>query len=87
MHISTHDDLVRRNYELFYDHPALGIAAYFVPEAIAAAAIAVGGLIILACIGGNKVGFFALLWQYLKGIKQRICPLVHFGGARLEAAE
>ena len=27
-----------------------------------------------------RVGFFALLWQYLKGIKQHICPLVQFGG-------
>ncbi len=86
-HVSLHNDFVSRNYELVYDHPALDILFYFLPEAVVAATVAIAGLIILACIGGYKVGFFALLWQYLKGIKQRICPLVHFGGARLEAAE
>ena len=36
-------------------------------------------ILVLAIIGGSKTGFFALLWQYLKGIKERICPLVRFG--------
>jgi hypothetical protein len=87
MHVSAHDDFVRHNYELVYYHPTLDILLYFVPEAVAVAIAAIAGFFILALIAGSKVGFFALLWQYLKGIKQRICPLVHFDGARLEAAE
>lgn len=67
--------------------PAAQIAMYFLPEWVALLLAVVVGTIILAIMGGSKTGFFALLWSYLKGIKQRICPIVHFDGSQMQAAE
>lgn len=76
VHVIVHDNFIREHP---YSGPFVSAATYFLPEAFAIGiALAVGSLI-LAVIGGSKVGFFSLLWQYLKGVKQRICPLVRFG--------
>lgn len=56
----------------------LGPAALLIPEAFALGIAALMALFILALVGGDKSGFFKLLWQYLSGIKSRVCPLVKF---------
>ena len=75
MHFAVHQDFIKSN-------PNAGslasIASYFIPEGVALGIAALAGLFILSMIGGSKSGFFMLLWQYLKGIKQRVCPLVKF---------
>lgn len=81
LHIAAHDNFIASKSPGFVvDHPLLSFGAYFMPEAVALGMVGAGGLIIFACIGGSKVGFFQLLWQYLKSIKHRVCPLVRFDG-------
>ena len=74
-HFSVHQDFIRTHP---YAGPVTSFMSYFIPEGVALLIAAVIGVLILSIIGGSKVGFFQLLWQYLKGIKQRICPLVKF---------
>lgn len=78
-HVAMHDSFVLDHP---YVSPALQVAAYFLPEAWLIVFAFAFGLIILTCIGGAKSGFFSLLWQYLKGIKSRVCPLVQFNSLR-----
>ncbi len=40
------------------------------------------GVIMLAIYGAEKSWFLKILWPYLKGIKNRVCPLVHFESQR-----
>lgn len=68
LHVSAYDD--------FGDK--LGPAAFLLPEAIALGIAVLLALLILTVVGGDKSGFFKLLWQYLSGIKSRVCPLVKF---------
>jgi len=77
VHVIEHDTFMSKNPDAGL---ILNVATYFLPEAFMACFALAAGCIILACIGGSKTGFFSLLWQYLKGIKQHICPLVRFGG-------
>ena len=77
LHFSIHSDFAMSNPNI---GPLANFAAYFIPEGLALGTAALVGIIILSLIGGSKVGFFKLLWQYLRGIKQRVCPLVHFDG-------
>ena len=76
-HLMLHDEFVSGYGELA-QNTAVFYASYFLLEGIILAIVAVAGMIILACIGGNKVGFFRLLVQYVRALKQRICPLVRF---------
>jgi len=75
MHIASHDDFIKSYPDV---GPVANFASYFFPEGVALVIAAAAGILILSIIGGSKVGFFKLLWEYLKGIKQRICPLVKF---------
>ncbi len=75
MHFYGHQDFVASHPDA---SPLASVASYFIPEIIALVFATAMGIFILSVIGGSKVGFFALLWQYLKGIKQRVCPLVRF---------
>lgn len=75
VHFLAHRDFIRQNPDA---GAVVDVLAYFIPEAFMLGAVVVVGLMILAVIGGSKVGIFRLLWQYLKGMKQRICPLVRF---------
>ena len=77
MHVLAHNDFMLKNPD---SGAFVSAASYFLPEAFAAGIMLVAGCVVLACIGGSKTGFFSLLWQYLKGVKQRICPLVRFDG-------
>jgi hypothetical protein len=76
VHIGVHNNFMRGHADA---GPLVDAAAYFIPEAFVACAVWIFGCLFLAIIGGSKTGFFSLLWQYLSGIKQRICPLVRFG--------
>lgn len=76
VHVIMHRDFMIKNPDA---GPVLNVATYFLPEAFMAGIALLAGCIILICIGGSKVGLFSLLWQYLKGVKQHICPLVRFG--------
>lgn len=79
IHIEGHYEFVAQHPDY---SPALQAASYFIPEiALIGAAFPVL-IVILAIIGGSKSGFFSLLWQYLRGVKQRVCPLVHFESAQ-----
>jgi hypothetical protein len=81
IHIEGHYDFVANHPH----YPAILLAAsYFIPEIVLLGASLVFATIILAIIGGSKSGFFVLLWQYLKALKHHICPVVHFGNARIE---
>lgn len=75
VHVLGHNDFVRQ-------HPDSGVlldaAAYFLPEAAVLGGAIISGLVFLVVFGGAKAGFFSLLWRYLKGIKQKVCPLVGF---------
>lgn len=75
IHVGMHNDIVN---ESGVTSPIASAALYFVPELFALGAGALFGFVLLALIGGSKTGFFMLLWQYLKGVKSRICPLVRF---------
>ncbi|HWX13483.1 MAG TPA: hypothetical protein VNY06_01160 [Methylocella sp.] len=84
MHVEAHYEFVEKHP---FANPVIQVASYFIPEAFLLGVALLVGIIILALMGGSKTGFFSLLWQYLKGIKQRICPLVHFDGAHMQPAE
>lgn len=84
MHVEMHYEFVANHP---YANPALQFASYFVPEGFLLIFAAVVLVIILTVIGGSKSGFFSLLWQYLKGIKSRVCPLVKFEGGTMTAGE
>jgi hypothetical protein len=75
VHVEGHYEFVAKNPD---SNPVLQVAAYFFPEVFLLAGILAVGIIALAVIGGSKTGFFSLLWQYLKGLKNRVCPLVKF---------
>ncbi len=70
------------HYEFVEKHPDAPFiaraAAYFFPEMAILAFVIVFGTVVLAVVGGSKTGFFSLLWQYMKGLKNRVCPLVKF---------
>ena len=57
-----------------------GVLSYFFLEGMMLTVVAGVALLFTILFGASKVGFFGLLWQYLKGIKQHVCPLVRFGG-------
>lgn len=63
-----------------YEHgkDQFGIAAALFPEGIVACSVLVGSLPFFIIMGASRVGFFKLLWVYLKGIKSKICSLVRF---------
>lgn len=76
------------HFQTYHDfNDKIGPVAFFMPEMFALAGAAIFGTILLVLIGGSKSGFFKLLWQYLKGAKSRICPLVRFDDAHLTPAE
>lgn len=82
VHITGHNEFVASHP---YSGQLMQASAYFIPEAIMLVIGLVVGLLIFAIIGGSKSGFFGFLWQYLKGVKQRVCPLVRFDGAEDDA--
>jgi hypothetical protein len=55
-----------------------GIAAAFMPEIVLLLLVTISAIIVFAIMGASKVGFFKMLWEYLKRFKSRICPLVSF---------
>ncbi len=75
LHFLMHRDFMRGHPDA---GPLLNVAAYFMVEWVMLGIALFAGCVILAIIGGSKTGFFSLLWQYLKGIKERVCPLVQF---------
>ena len=75
LHFAAHEHFIRYHPDA---GPIADIMSYFLPEAFLISIAVLAGLTIFAIIGGSKSGFFILLWQYLKGIKQQICPLVKF---------
>ena len=75
VHIQAHAVFMKANPD---SGTLTDVASYFLPEMMMLGVALFAGCVILAIIGGSKTGFFSLLWQYLKGIKQRVCPLVQF---------
>lgn len=84
VHVLLHEDFIKAHPDA---GPLASIASYFMLEGFMLGMAAAVGILILSIIGGSKVGFFNLLWQHLKGIKQRICPLVRFGNTKEPACE
>lgn len=63
----------------YRDHgETMGVAAYFIPEMAAAGIGSLAGVVILVTIAASKGGLLNLIWEYLKGMKSRVCPLVVF---------
>ena len=83
IHIEGHYVFVNKHPDY---SPILQTASYFIPEVIVLVGCLIVLIVVFAVIGASRTGFFTLLWQYLKGIKQRVCPLVHFYG-HVEPAE
>jgi hypothetical protein len=77
VHVGLHNGFMRSHSDA---GPLVDVATYFFPEAFVLGVALLAGCLVFAIIGISKVGFFSLLWQYLKSIKQRVCPLVRFGG-------
>jgi hypothetical protein len=75
IHVEAHYEFVAKHPDY---SPALQAAAYFFPELFLLGGVIAFGTVVLAVVGGSKTGFFSLLWQYLKGLKNRVCPLVKF---------
>ena len=70
---------IMMHVKLYQDHSAqFGIAAAFIPEGFTLVAVLLAAVLVFSVIGAGKVGFFKLLWLYLKSIKSRVCPLVSF---------
>jgi hypothetical protein len=70
--LAIHIDLYLRYSSQF------GIASALLPEGVA---LGVGILVVIvmfAIMGVYQVGFFKLLWLFLKGIKNKVCPRVTF---------
>jgi hypothetical protein len=77
IHIGTHDDFIGRNG---ITSPLASALAYLLPEGFALGGALVIGIMILAVSGAGKTGFFKLLWQHLKSVKNRVCPFIEFEG-------
>jgi hypothetical protein len=58
---------------------ALHVSAY---EAFSAKFVIAAALLTLILMGAGKLPFWKLVWLYLKGIKNRICPLVQFDAVK-----
>ena len=69
--------IVEVHIQTYYDYGAVGL---LIPAGVVAGCVAVIGALVLILIGGEKSGFFKLLWSYLRGLKDHVCPLVKFEG-------
>jgi hypothetical protein len=67
-------------YEAF--SAKFGIAAFFAPEFFVLGFVIAAALLTLILMGAGKLPFWKLVWLYLKGIKNRICPLVQFDAVK-----
>ena len=56
----------------------LGTPGLLVPIGFVLGMAVAVAVFVLVFIVSDKSGFFKLLWHYLKGLKDRVCPFIRF---------